>query len=182
MTANPKPKGKSRPQAYSKEIKLMAFKTWLDNGRPAMRELSKIIEAQSGLALDFSTLSQWSRRMPDWAAAILEAKTVDPEKVIAALASAKADANQLEADHFIGIKAQLVARLYESVKELPLLTVDDWDRALTCCDRIEALIHTERGRAVTEKGGCVVSSLMERLAPNVSLAPFKKPQTNGAGH
>lgn len=62
-------------------------------------------------------------------------------------------------------------------------------RALDCCERLEALIHAERGKAILEKGSSVVSvGLMERLNPSVSLPPFKKPNgttngtTNGGGH
>jgi hypothetical protein len=174
-----KPKRRSKTERYSDETRTLAFKIWLDNDRPSSRKLRDLIFAQSGQRIDNSTLAGWARVMPDWAKETIVAKPITPEKVIAALKAAKEDANQLEADHFIGIKAQLVARLYDSVKSLPLENVDDWDRALTCCDRIEALIHTERGRSVMEKGSNVVSSLMDRLAPNVTVAPFKKLQANG---
>jgi hypothetical protein len=176
-----KPKRRSKTERYSDETRTLAFKIWLDNDRPSTRKLEDLIFEATGQRIDNTTLGGWMHAMPAWAAEKVDANPISPEQVIAALKSAKADANQLEADHFVGIKARLVARLFESVQELPLTTVDDWDRALGCCDRIEALVHTERGRSVMEKGSNVVSSLMDRLAPNVTVAPFKKLQANGGG-
>lgn len=194
MTDAPKPEAETpaqpkarrgAPPKFSEEERALAFKLWLDHDCPGYRQLAELFMDATGKYINFSTLHDWACKNEVWAKAIVSRMTVDPERVMLALKAAKADANQLEADHFMGVKAQLVARLYESVQSLPLSNVEDWNRALDCCDRLEALIHTERGKAVAGKGDNVAMGLMERLAPNVSIAPFKKANgngsTNGAG-
>ncbi len=173
---------RKRPKnAYPEETRQAAFAIWLENGKPGVRGLAVLLKEKTGLEVDPSTIHAWQRANPDWLKAVADSERKDPVVIIAALAAAKADANQLEADHFVGIKAQLVGRLYESVKELPLSTVDEWTHGLDCLDKIEAHIHAERGKAVLEKGPNVVTSLMDRLNPNVSIAPFKKPGAAGTG-
>lgn len=159
---------------YTPEDRLLAFKLWLDHGKPQWRALADIFNKETGYNVQFSTLYNWSAANREWMEAIVDSKPMKPERILAALAAAKEDAAQIEADHFKGVKAQMVCRLYESVKELPLKTIDDWTRALDCCEKIEAHIHAERGKALLEAGPSVVTSLMDRMVPNVQLQPFKK--------
>lgn len=167
---------------YPREVREAAFNLWLNNSKPSFRELKKLIKAQMGINVGLATIEKWKDMIPGWANAYVEegrpGTKLDPAKIISALKNAKADAQALEADHFKGVKAQLVARLYLSIKDLPINSVEDWERALACCDRLEALIHAERGKAVTDKGQ--VGSLMQAMAPPVNIAPFKKPNGNGA--
>lgn len=183
--AQPKAK-RGAPPKFSDEERALAFKLWLDNDAPGYRQLADLFIEETGKDINHSTLHDWACKNEVWAKALVERMPVDPERVMLALKAAKKDANQLEPDHFMGVKAQLVARLYESVQTLPLKNVEEWNKALDCCDRLEALIHTERGKAIVGKADNVAMGLMERLAPNVSLAPFKKANgngsTNGTGH
>ncbi len=106
-----------------------------------------------------------------------------PLEAFEALRKAKDDATELSADHYVGVKAQLVARLYETIKEMRIETVDDWLKALDACDRIEGLIHDERGKAVAGMDTIAIPrgakpSLINRLEPPVSLPTFKKKATS----
>ena len=173
------------PQKGRKPSPALAYRIWLEAGRPSLRDLEKLL-AVKGYSVDDSTLSRWANKNPTWIAQLAEkANPIDPVKVISALKEAEDDATELAPEHFIGVKAQLVARLYATVKTMSIDTVDDWIKALECCDRIEALIHNERGKAVAEKDAVAVPrgakpSLLTRLDPPVKLSEFKKPNGGAA--
>ena len=179
MTAPKKPRkpGKPNKQDYGPDARMLAFNTWVEAGKPDLRELAEILEAK-GLKVNNATLTRWKDANAAWTE-LFKAKQypLDPQKVLAALKQAKEDAKNLEADHFLGIKVQLVARLYLTIREMNFATVDDWERALNCCERIEALIHADRGKAVgTEnKPASTGVSILAKLTPPVNIAPFKKP-------
>lgn len=161
-----------------------AFNLWIEHGRPTLEVLCKIIKEKLGFDVAESTVKKWKDSIPGWTAVFIEngskGTKIDPVKLIDVLKNCKEDAKGLEADHFAGVKAQLVARLYLVMKELPINSVEDWERALSCCDKLEALIHTERGRAVADRSQ--VGSLMQAMAAPVNIAPFKKPNgSNGHG-
>lgn len=163
----------------------LAYRIYLEAGRPSLRDLEKILEAK-GYQVDDSTLCRWAAKNAAWTAQIADQKNpIDPVKVISALKEAENDATELAPEHFIGVKAQLVARLYSTIKAMPIDNVEDWLKALEACDRIEALIHAERGKAVAEKDAIAVPrgakpSLLNRLDPPVKLAEFKKPNGGAA--
>ena len=136
--------------------------------------------ADKGVKIHHTNLIKWADANPEWARALLEKEAARPERILAALVAAKADATKLESDHFIGIKAQLVGRLYESVKQLPLTTIDEWRDALDCLDKIEQFVHSERGKVITAPQLVPSTSLMDRLNPKVTVPAFKKPNGNGA--
>lgn len=171
------------PKKGKKPSETLAYRLYLEAGRPSLRDLEKILAAK-GYQVDDSTLCRWAAKNAQWTAQLADKKNpIDPVKVISALKEAEDDATELAPEHFIGVKAQLVARLYSTVKTMSIDTVDDWIKALECCDRIEALIHAERGKAVAEKDTLAVPrgakpSLLNRLDPPVKLADFKKPGAN----
>lgn len=166
------------PKKGKKPSEMLAYRLWLEAGRPSLRDLEKIL-ATKGYSVDSSTLSRWAAKNAQWTAQLAEKNNpIDPVKVISALKEAEDDATELAPEHFIGVKAQLVARLYSTVKTMSIDTVDDWIKALECCDRIEALIHNERGKVVADKDTVAVPrgakpSLLSRLDPPVKLAEFK---------
>lgn len=168
-----------------------AFNVWIEANRPSLRELEKIL-AVKGFACSYATLSRWSREYGPWAKILVDTSTsLPPQVVIAALDQASKEARELTPEIYRGVKAQLVARLYETIKVMPFNTIDEWHRGLDCCDRIEAFIHAERGRAIAETDRTAVPrggsrSLLATLngdAPVVKLGDFKKPNgSNGSGH
>lgn len=175
---------KKKPKVHKPEDKLLAFKLWLDNGKPSMRQLAKLLEGR-GIKVNQSSLHKWAEANSEWARHMLDKEPARPAKIITALKEAEEDATALAPEVFLGVKAQLVARLYESVKQLPLNSIEEWNRGLDCCERLEALIHAERGKAILDKKSSIVSvSLMERLNPTVTIAPFKTTNgsANGGGH
>lgn len=160
--------------------RLVAYKLWLENGKPSIRTLAKLL-VQNGIKVHHATLQKWTKTIPEWSRQILDKEPARPARIIAALKDAQDDATALVPEVFLGVKAQLVARLYDSVKELPLGSVDDWIRALDCCERLEGLIHAERGKVILEKGSSIVSTgLMDRLNPSISIPTFKKPNGGAA--
>lgn len=173
------------PQKGRKPSPALAYRIYLEAGRPSLRELEKLL-AVKGYAVDDSTLSRWANKNPAWLAQIAEkANPIDPVRIISALKEAENDATELAPEHFIGVKAQLVARLYTTVKMLEISNIDDWYKALDACDRIEALIHAERGKAVADKDAIAIPrgakpSLINRMDPPVKLAEFKKPNGGAA--
>lgn len=171
-------------QIKRKPTRPYAYRMWCENEQPSFRQLAEILRKQ-GYEIDDSTLNRWANRDPKWAQALLLKETQPVARIIGALQDAEAEANELKPEHFIGVKAQLVARLFTTVKVLPITTVEEWHRALDCCERLEALIHAERGKVVSEGStgplnGAGAASLLDRLNPAVNIAPFKKP--SGGGH
>lgn len=171
------------PKRGKKPSEQLAYRLWLESGRPSLRDLEKILAAK-GYSVDNSSLCRWKSKNANWTAQMADKMgALDPVKVISALKEAEDDATELAPEHFIGVKAQLVARLYTAVKTMTIDTVDDWIKALECCDRIEALIHNERGKVVADKDTVAVprgasATLMGRLNPPVKLTEFKKPGVN----
>lgn len=179
--ADKKKRSENGKVRYSDEDRLMAYKVWLDADRPSIRELATILEDR-GFKVHHSTLLDWATKNADWAKELVDKTGARTEQILSALSACKKEATKIDVDHFIGVKANLVGRLYMSLRELPLKTIEEWTRGLDCLDRIEAYIHSERGKAVGESGPNVVTSLMERLTPNVSLPPFKKANGNGTAN
>lgn len=173
---------KKRPKIeHPPETRHQAYQLWLENNKPSLDDMCKILKRELGIDVAKSTVMHWKDSIPSWHASFIEAKTkIDPAKLLAALTRAKADAKKLEPDHFLGIKTLLIARLYLAVTDITIATVDDWDRALACCDKLEALIHAERGKTVVTEGGRPAGSLMNALSPPINIAPFKKPTGNGS--
>jgi len=173
------------PQKGQKPSPEQAYRIYLESGRPSLRELEKVLAAKK-LKVDSSTLSRWANKNPTWIAQIVEkANPIDPVKVISALEKAKEHATELCPEHFMGVKAQLVARLSSTIDNMQIDNVDDWYKALEACDRLEALIHAERGKAVSDNDPIAFprgakSSLLSRLDPPVKLAEFKKPNGGAA--
>ena len=160
----------------------MAFQLWIEAKKPSIRGFARHLN-KLGYTIDFSTLSRWKDKNPQW---LVEYKAcqhpMDPIKIIDALKAAADDATELTPEHFVGVKAQLVARLYESIKTMPIDSVDEWLKALDACDRIESLIHAERGKAIAGMDTIAIPrgakpSLINRLEPAVTLPTFKKAGT-----
>lgn len=177
--AAPEPESKA---GHRKPSRTLARQVWFESGKPSFRQLEEILAAR-GYAVDHTRLQRWSKDDPIWCQAILENTAPPPEKILTALQGAKEDATELVPEVYMGVKAQLVGRLYQAIKTMPLTTIDEWLRGLDACERIESLIHAERGKAVAAKDTIAIPrgaapSLIARLDPNVKLAPFRKP--NGA--
>lgn len=162
-----------------------AKKLWFTSGQPAFRPFAKMLEA-AGYGVDTATLIRWAQADAEWSAAVAQNKAkMEPKQILKALKSAKDDSAELSPEVFLGVKAQLVARLYESIKTMAINNVEDWYKALDACDRIEALIHAERGKALAKQDSIAtprgaIPSIAQRLNPPVALATFKKPNGNGA--
>jgi hypothetical protein len=172
--------GKFGPN-YTAEQKELAFKIWKETGFPTLEELAKTLRADHGMALVKSTLSRWIARDVEWQKLWLEYHNpLSPLEILEALSQAKDEANLIDVDHLLGVKTALIARLYMSIRGMTFTTVPDMDGALACCDKIEALIHAERGKAVSEKQSGKHVSLVASLGQPVTVAPFKK--TNGGGN
>ena len=161
--------------------RLRAYELWLENDKPSLRTLMLIMAAE-GVKVAHTTLQKWADANPEWRVQMQARDAGKPERIMTALALAKKDASKIEVDHYIGIKASLLARLYETLQRLPLTDIDEWTRALACLNQLEALIHDERGKSVKEiTVSSPVTSLMDRLTPKVAIAPFVKPKPNGGG-
>jgi hypothetical protein len=155
----------------------LAFKTWLANNRCTFRDLEDILRGM-GYQADHTTLSRMSKEYPKWALAIAE-KTAQlpPQQVLAALKEAVQLANDVAPEVYQGIKAQLVARLFMTLSDMPFPTIEEWKEGLECADRLEAFIHHERGKAISAdtkaeaKGG---KSIMDSLNPPIKFEKFRK--------
>lgn len=182
MTARKPPeeqRKRGRP-GHGDAEKAMAYQLWLEADKCSLRQLSELMAAK-GTSVDVATLSRWKDLNPTWAALFAaKANPIDPAAIANALKRAKEDASKLEPEHFLGIKAQLVARLYTSICAMTFTDVDQWQRALESCEKIEALIHAERGKTISEHKTGRSASIMDAVAPNVTIAPFKKPNGNGS--
>lgn len=180
--------GKFGPN-YTREQKELAYKLWQTNDHPSFRDLANMLAEKHGMpGIDRSTVKKWKDANPQWDTEWKKSKhPLDPESLLDALAQAKEDAKNLDPDHLSGVKTALVAQLYIAIREMKMPTVDDWERALDCCSKLEALIHAERGKVIgTEPKTGKPVSLVASLGQPVTVAPFKKAAstngTNGGGH
>lgn len=172
---------RDKAKSYPKPTLHMAFSVWKENGRPSFRLLAALLK-QEGFAISHNSLKEWANKDVEWKQLLLDAKAPPPEELIDALKNAKDDASELVSEHFQGVKARLVARLYLSIQKIEINTIENWKEALGCCEQLEGLIHSERGKRVlnpSDKADGGVSSLMERMSPVVNIAPFKKPVAAG---
>jgi hypothetical protein len=166
---------------YSKNDKELAFKIWKESGFTTQEELAETLRSKHGMTTVKSTISRWIAKDPEWKKLWLEYHNpLSPLEILEALSQAKDEANLLDPDHLLGTKTALIARLYLSIRAMTFTTVADMDGALACCDKIEALIHQERGRTVSDKQSNKHVSLVASLATPVTIAPFKKANGNGA--
>lgn len=161
----------------------VARRAWFEHDRPSFRQLVKILAAM-GYKTDDKTLARWARTDPLWLTGMAEARStaVEPVMVIEALRQAEIDATKLTPQVYQGVKAHLIARLYVTVRSLPLDTVESWTSALDACDKLQALIHAESGRQIAEgaTGGTNgAGSILAAITPEVNVAPFRRP--NGKG-
>jgi hypothetical protein len=160
----------------------IAFDVWIKNGKPSMRRLKDILSEQ-GYSVHNQTLSNWKDRHVEWQAAYAAIKApITPGQIIATLETAERVAPVLKTEHFMGVKAQLVARLFASIEHMPITSVADLREGIDCCERLEGLIHAERGKTVIESNSISRPSggLADRLG-TVVPGPFKKPVATAGG-
>lgn len=173
--------------------RIAARNFWFTEGKPSMRALSELLRAK-GFTADDKTLGKWMREDPIWLAGMAEKQIPsDPVILIDAIRNAKAMAEHLSPEVYMGVKAQLISRLYSTMATLPINTVTEWNDALSACDRLEALIHAERGREISDggtlrtgTGGESTGSILAAMAPEVTVTPFRRPSppastSNGHG-
>ena len=157
----------------------LARTMWFSGGKPSMKAFAKILQEQ-GYHAPRTTLERWCAADKQWALARAQKEqAIPPESIITALHEAVEVSGEMASEVFLGTKAQLVARLYETIKTMPINTIEEWAAGLECCEKIEALIHIERGKAISDgkrdsalRG--VSPSLMSRVEPEVTVAPFKR--------
>lgn len=164
--------------ALPKPTAAHARTVWRERGKPSFRALEKYLR-EGGYAISYSHLrkmkdgdEQWRNEYRDYVAAT----GIAPERIIGAIEEAVNVASAYKPAAFVGIKAQLVGRLFAALKEMPLNTMDDWHRAMDGLDRIDNIIHTIRGGEIAgkEKPADIKSGIIARLEPKMAVAPFQK--------
>jgi hypothetical protein len=176
--APPPAREKSVPTG-EKLTPVLARALWFSSGRPTIADFAIQLQEQ-GYHAPRTTLERWCNGDKKWKLARAQKEEIIPaENIIAALKEARDVSGEMAADVFLGAKAQLVARLYETIKVMPITTIDEWAAGLDCCEKIEALIHIERGKAITDdkRRGALLNvspALMNRVEPEVVVAPFKR--------
>lgn len=184
MTPAPKKNRGAIPEPHPPEVRALCFQTWLEAGKPSYEKLAELLRERHKLPINKATLARWAKADPAWQLEQVTKEKAPASQILSALDQLKKKANALEADHFIGLKAELVGRLFSALKDLPVNSVEEWRDALGCCEQIEALIHNERGKAirdaVTNGATPIPTSIMDKLNPAVSMAPFTKKPNGGA--
>ena len=76
----------TKPAAPTKKGKkpspMLAYRLWLEAGRPSLRDLEKLLAAK-GYSVDNSTLCRWKDKNPQWTAQMADKNAaIDPVKVI----------------------------------------------------------------------------------------------------
>lgn len=181
-TAHIEPEGGWR--IPSKEF---AYTVWREEGHPSFRQLSDRLAAR-GYKVAFQVLQRWCSQNSAWkieADAVGKAPLPGEDtafKLLGLLEAAdrEGSANVVKAEHFEAIKAHLVARLYQTVRTLPLGNVDEWNQGLDIITKLDAHAHNLRGKAIGEKPAVNQGNgtgLIERMQPTITVAPFKR--TNG---
>lgn len=175
--------GEAKPWRRPKPSVEFAYRVWKACGRPPTRALEQIL-ASRGYSIDHTSLSRWMHSYGPWIEAQTEEQPLPLDRVIAALAHARQGGDQIAPDVYLGIKAQLLARLWESAQNIEIRDFTEWHKAGDAFERLASWIHAERGKAI-ESGDELVAfpkptSLMAQLNPTVTVAPFKKP--NGGSH
>lgn len=164
--------------------KEFAYTVWKEEGHPSFRKLADRLAAR-GYKVRFQQLQLWCAAMPSWK---IEFETIGKapppgqdtaHKIIHLLEQLEREATAapVKAAHFQGIKAHLVGRLYQCVRDLPMGNVEDWAAGLALISAVDGQLHHLRGSTVTQISPANGSGIMARMEPAVAIQPFKK--TNG---
>lgn len=155
----------------------IARKFWIDAGKPGFRRLAELLKA-AGYTVSSATLHRWKTESPAWLLAYTEAENAaEPEVVIQALAQAERDGRAFKDAAYGGVKARLVARLYESITVMPISDIEEWHKALDAVGRLDGLIHAVRGREIAAAERPNGGSVIHAFEPKVQVAKF----ANGNG-
>jgi hypothetical protein len=148
---------------------------WVKNGRPTFRQLADML-TKKGYPVNAGTLCRWKNKDSLWFRLMEEAEhAIAPEVIIRALNQAEKDGRQLRDTAYSGIKARLVARLYETISVIPLETIEEWHKAFAGIALLDGLIHTARGNEISKDadkpaGGSVIHA----FEPKVPVPKFGK--------
>lgn len=148
---------------------------WIKNKRPSFRHLADQL-TKNGYPVNAGTLCRWKNKDPLWFRLMEDSEySTPPEVIIKALQQAEKDGKSLRDEAYRGIKARLVARLYETISVIPLDTIEDWHKAFSGITMLDGLIHTARGNEISKDadkpaGGSVIHA----FEPKVPVQKFGK--------
>lgn len=175
--------GKFGPN-FSEEQKALAMKVWLAEGAPSYDKLVEILSAKHGIKVNKSTICRWVAADLEWRKLYLDHNNpMDPLEIIQALEQAEDESSLLKPEHLSGVKTALIARLYTSIRAMKFNNVAEAEAGIACTERLEALIHAERGKSVSpDKKGASVTLLPPPRDVSVPLFNGGKRGANGGGH
>lgn len=174
------PASKGRPPAE------LAFDTWRVH-KDGFRELAKRLHDMGYDLIAPATLMRMKDVHREWLKEWTEYQHFEggPKRTLQILAAAYKQARELKADHLLGIKGQLIARLFEQIQSMSLDTVEDLQVAVEVLGKLDALIHSQRGLDLGDgkaAGAAIAPNGKTQLVsmPKPQIAPIKAPAPKGA--
>lgn len=128
-----------------------AWEVFRDLPEPNAKECARILQ-QRGLKVSYDTIARWARR-GEWRKRVERLRAVtglgNPKDVAAAL---KFQADELTPDVLQGLQVSMIARMAEQIETLPLKTPDDFSKMVDVIDKLDAIIHRQRGASIGANG------------------------------
>jgi hypothetical protein len=167
----------------------LAFKRWMELGKPSFRDLSAAL-VEDGFWAHFSTISRMKDRNPLWITEFENGPSdSNANRLHVALKLLKSHSKEVDADVYLGLGARLVGKAVSIIDKMSASTPDELHRILDAIDRVKGFAHAAKGDAITEvvKGNGLSGTngsgngVLSMLTPKVAVAPFNG--ANGAnGH
>lgn len=128
-----------------------AWEIYRDLPEPTARECANILQ-QRGEKVSYDTIARWARR-GNWRQRVEQLRAISgvgsPKDVAAAL---QIEAEWLTADLLCGLQFRIAARMAEQINQLPLDCPEDYAKLVDVLDKMDAIIHRQRGAHIGKRG------------------------------
>lgn len=183
MTAAPEaPASKGRPPAD------VAFDAWRLR-KEGFRELAKRLAEMGYDTVAPATLMRMKDAHREWLKEWTEYQHFEggPKRTLQILSSAFKQAREINADHILGLKAELIARLFEQLQTMRLDKIEDVQLAVDIIGKLDGHIHAQRGLDLNagkpqaeSKPVTVAGKTQLVVAPKARIEPIRQPAPKGA--
>jgi hypothetical protein len=128
-----------------------AWEIYRDLPEPTARECANILQ-QRGFKVSYDTIARWARR-GKWRERVERLRAVtgvgSPKDVAATL---QIEAEWLTPDLLCGLQFRIAARMAERINQLPLDSPEDYAKLVDVLDKMDGIIHRQRGAHIGKRG------------------------------
>ena len=142
-----------------------AWEIYRDLPEPTASECARVLQ-ERGVKVSYDTVARWARR-GKWRERLERVRAIagvgSPKDIAAAL---QLEAEALTPDLLRGLQFRIVARMAEQINQLPLTSPDDFAKLVDVIDKMDGIIHRQRGESI-------MASMGNRSKHPVALDEFK---------